>query len=212
MTLKVWIVSGQMLLAQMAEIALEKFERKFETSLVIVEYNQDFDSLEIPSDCPDLVVLSLGLASNGFQFAHHLNAKGCQAPILAVCTPFALPTLEELTLNGIQGILLTTVDLTELEKAIYQIVDSQPGILEKQYLQAIQKLDYLPSNDFLSEKEIQILQIVATDLTDLEIGNQLDLSPSTIRNHLGRIYSKPGVKSRVGAVLKVLRRGLINWP
>ena len=56
---------------------------------------------------------------------------------------------------------------------------------------------HLPS---LTERELDVLSLVAQGLTNREISRQLFISPATVRTHLEHIYDKLGVRSRAGAV------------
>jgi len=62
----------------------------------------------------------------------------------------------------------------------------------------------------LNRREIEILQLVACDLTDKEIAEQLSLSTRTINNNLLYAYAKLGVSGRAGAVATALAKGLID--
>jgi DNA-binding CsgD family transcriptional regulator len=64
----------------------------------------------------------------------------------------------------------------------------------------------------LSDQERKILQLVAEDLTDREIGQRLQLSPHTVHNHLRHIYAKLGVQGRGGAVFAGIRQGILRVP
>ena len=50
----------------------------------------------------------------------------------------------------------------------------------------------------LSAREFQILQLAATGISSSKIGEQLSISPWTVKNHLKAIYAKTGVSNRVG--------------
>jgi DNA-binding NarL/FixJ family response regulator len=52
----------------------------------------------------------------------------------------------------------------------------------------------------LTERELDVLSLVAQGLTNREISRQLFISPATVRTHLEHIYDKLGVRSRAGAV------------
>jgi DNA-binding NarL/FixJ family response regulator len=60
----------------------------------------------------------------------------------------------------------------------------------------------------LTERELQILQLVVRGHTNPEIGAQLGVGRSTIRNRLSRIYWKLGVKTRTHAAVRAIELGL----
>ena len=60
----------------------------------------------------------------------------------------------------------------------------------------------------LSEREGQVLRLVATGMTNREIAAELALSDKTIKRHLGNIFNKLGVSSRAGATAFAVRSGI----
>jgi DNA-binding NarL/FixJ family response regulator len=58
-----------------------------------------------------------------------------------------------------------------------------------------------PRND-LSEREVEIIELVATGLTNQEIAEALTISKRTVDNHVSNIFTKTGAKNRVA---------LLNW-
>lgn len=64
----------------------------------------------------------------------------------------------------------------------------------------------------LSEREIEILKLVATGVSNKEIARELTISPNTVKVHLRNIFSKLGVLSRTEATMTAIRLGLIESP
>src|SRR5918997_163620 len=60
----------------------------------------------------------------------------------------------------------------------------------------------------LSEREVEVLRLVAQGLTNAEVAAQLYLSPRTVDAHLRRIYDKLGTSSRSAAVRFALEHDL----
>ncbi|MEB3333949.1 MAG: LuxR C-terminal-related transcriptional regulator [Cyanobacteriota bacterium] len=54
----------------------------------------------------------------------------------------------------------------------------------------------------LSERELEIIELVATGLTNLEIAGKLMISKRTVDNHVSNIFAKTGAKNRIA---------LVNW-
>jgi DNA-binding NarL/FixJ family response regulator len=61
----------------------------------------------------------------------------------------------------------------------------------------------------LSEREVEVLRLMARGLSNKEIGRSLFISSRTAGNHIAHIYQKTGIKSRASAALFAVTRGLV---
>ena len=64
----------------------------------------------------------------------------------------------------------------------------------------------------LTDREVQILQMLADGCTPAEVAERLFISPKTVRNHLTKVYDKLDVNSRSAAIVVGLRHHLIQLP
>ncbi len=62
----------------------------------------------------------------------------------------------------------------------------------------------------LTNRQMQILKLLASDDSLEDIANQLSITYATITSHLSQLYPKLGVSSRNGAVVVALKLGLMN--
>ena len=62
----------------------------------------------------------------------------------------------------------------------------------------------------LTEREIEVMRLLVLGLTNKQIGRQLGISPRTVQHHTIHIYGKTGMKSRAGAALWAVERGLLR--
>jgi DNA-binding CsgD family transcriptional regulator len=76
----------------------------------------------------------------------------------------------------------------------------------------IEEINLPQGNPELSERELEILKLLATGLSNKEIAAQLFLSPNTVKVHLRNIFAKLGVQSRTEATLVAIQRGYVSVP
>jgi DNA-binding NarL/FixJ family response regulator len=65
-------------------------------------------------------------------------------------------------------------------------------------------------DDHLTEREINVLSLIAAGLSNKEIGQKLFIGENTVKNHARNIYSKLGVDNRINAILKASELGYIS--
>ncbi len=73
-----------------------------------------------------------------------------------------------------------------------------------------ERLNFTPAQ--LSERELEILRLVATGASNKEIASQLFLSPNTVKVHLRNVFAKIGVQSRTEATMYAVRQGWVDVP
>ena len=61
----------------------------------------------------------------------------------------------------------------------------------------------------LSERELEIIELVATGLTNSEIASQLMISKRTVDNHVSNVFAKTGAKNRIALINWAMDRGKI---
>jgi DNA-binding NarL/FixJ family response regulator len=62
----------------------------------------------------------------------------------------------------------------------------------------------------LTDREVEILVLVARGLSNKEVGRALHISPVTVKNHVAHIYEKTGVATRAAAALYGVTNGLVE--
>jgi LuxR family maltose regulon positive regulatory protein len=63
--------------------------------------------------------------------------------------------------------------------------------------------------DELTEREMELLVLLQTDLSRTELARTLGVSPNTVKSHFAAIYRKLGVHSRIAAVSRAREAGLL---
>jgi two-component system NarL family response regulator len=62
----------------------------------------------------------------------------------------------------------------------------------------------------LSEREVEVLRLVAVRMTNKEIASALFITEGTVKTHLNSVHEKLGVRDRTEAVMVALRRGMLH--
>ena len=107
---------------------------------------------------------------------------------------------------GAQGYLLKDAKPNELLDAIRTINRGQKYIPPDVGAKLAQRL----SNPELSERELEVLRLMAQGMSNLEIGAALNIGESTVKSHVNRILSKLGVSDRTQAVIVSVKRGIVS--
>lgn len=118
---------------------------------------------------------------------------------------------------GASGYLLKTAPVKELVKAIREVAEGQsaldPSIARKVLRQFTDGGPRKKQEEFyeaLTEREQEVLRLLAEGKTNKEIAEVLIISDRTVQTHLSNIFGKMGVSTRTEAVLEAIRRGWLS--
>jgi len=171
----------------------------------------------IPEVKPDVVLLDMRMPQmSGLDVLLALSKSGTLPPTI-ILTTF---DDDELVLAGIKagarGYLLKDVALEELVDAVKTVADGGSmvkPVVTQRLLKGLENLktDFysLDRPDPLTERETEILRLMAGGYSNKEIANSLGVAEGTIKNHVSNILSKMGVRDRTRAVLKAFELGQI---
>lgn len=68
----------------------------------------------------------------------------------------------------------------------------------------------LPLVESLTKREVEILQALASDLSNKEIALNFELTEGTVKNHLFNLYGKLGINKRIQSILVAREHGIIK--
>ncbi|HIE16876.1 MAG TPA: response regulator transcription factor [Dehalococcoidia bacterium] len=115
---------------------------------------------------------------------------------------------------GARAYLLKDTPREELFKAIRAVYRGesliQPVVASKLLDRFTELSRRAPSGEELSERELEILRLMAKGAANKEIGAQLSIAQSTVKTHISSIFQKLGVNDRTEAVTEALKRGIIH--
>ncbi|MCU0989543.1 MAG: response regulator transcription factor [Xanthomonadales bacterium] len=171
----------------------------------------------IPEAQPDVVLLDMRMPGlSGLDVLRDLGGRDALPPTI-ILTTF---DDDELVLAGIQsgarGYLLKDVALADLVNAIKTVAEGgsivKPAVTQR-LLKGLANLhnefSSLDKPDPLTERETEILRLMAGGYSNKEIANSLGVAEGTVKNHVSNILSKMGVRDRTRAVLKAFELGQI---
>ena len=134
---------------------------------------------------------------------------------LVLLTDSALPIEASAAVRaGVRGLLRGNATADELVGAL-RAAGSGILALDPWYAQALAGADPPPTADeavsgrTLSERELEVLRLVAVGLPNKTIAKRLDISEHTVKFHVGSILTKLDAVSRTDAVTRAARRGLL---
>lgn len=166
---------------------------------------------------PDLVLMDLKMPKmNGVQATKAIREKFPDTRVLVLTTYDADEWVLNAIRNGAAGYLLKDTPQEELVKAIINTVkgwnpiDPQVAgkILDHVTQQASPPYPDQKLISQLSEREREVLQLLANGLGNSDIAKVLFLSEGTVKNYVSVIFSKLGVSDRTQAAILAIRAGL----
>jgi len=160
---------------------------------------------------PDVVLLDVRLPDGSGIDACRIICRQCHGQAL-ILTSYADDDLVVEAVNaGAAGYVLKQIGGEELLRAI-RAVGAGDAVLDPQItsrvLKRFRQLERSSSASAfrdLSEREMQVLRLVAEGKSNAEIGKELHLSPTTVRNHVSTILSKLGFSNRIEAAIYAVR-------
>lgn len=212
--IRVCLVDDQTLVRQGIRSLLELSE----DIRIVAEASDGKQAVElIPQVKPDVVLLDMRMpVMSGLETLQHLSENGLLPPTIILTTfdddQIVLAGLKA----GARGYLLKDVSLEQLVDAIHAVAAGgslvQPAVTQR-LLSGLEHMQNeftsLDRPDPLTERETEILRLMAGGYSNKEIANSLGVAEGTVKNHVSNILSKLGVRDRTRAVLKAFELKLV---
>lgn len=167
---------------------------------------------------PDVVLLDMRMPKlDGLGVLRALQERNALPPTLILTTFDDDELVFEGVRAGAKGFLLKDVSLDRLTGAIRDLANGgsfiQPAVTERilrGLAQPRREREHVAAADRLTERETEVLRLMAGGYSNREIGSALHVGEGTIKNHISSILSKMGCRDRTRAVLKAFELGYLD--
>lgn len=179
------------------------------TISVVAEVEDGFSAVEACTKySPDVALVDLRMPGTDGIWATERITSHTDTRVLVLTTYDSDELVAEALAAGAHGYLLKSASGPELVQAVrhvaqfHHVIDPAVagGIIER--LVAVKALPHsgmrqAPLHKALTEREQEVLELVATGMTNQAIADHLNIGVTTVKTHIASLYSKTGVTSRV---------------
>lgn len=188
---------------------------------VVAEAEDGRDALKkVEKLTPDVVILDVGMPRlNGMEAARQIKRQNPAIKILMLTMHSDEEYIFQTLKAGASGYLLKDAAATELITAIHSVYSGQsylsPSVSHRVIENYVRRSDPLPSEDsgtyeLLTEREREVLQLVAEGKTNREIAELLNISIKTVDNHRTNLMNKLDIHDRAGLIRYAIKKGIIT--
>ena len=159
---------------------------------------------------PDVILMDLRMPGvDGLTAITELARRGSGSRVLVLTTydtdSHVLPAIEA----GATGYLLKDAPRAELLRAVRAAARGE-AVLSPSVAARLMSRFRAPRTGPLSQRELEVLELVAAGATNREAAARLFITEATIKTHLLNVYAKLGVGDRAAAVAEAFNRGLLT--
>jgi DNA-binding NarL/FixJ family response regulator len=169
---------------------------------------------------PDVILMDIRMPSmDGVEATRQLVGGGSRARILILTTFDLDEYVYEAIRAGASGFLLKDVQPAQLVDAIRVVAAGEallaPTVTRRlldRFADTLQDEDARPppALDSLTQRELEILKLLAGGLSNAELAEQLFLSETTVKSHVSSVLRKLDLRDRVQAVVLAYEAGLVR--
>jgi DNA-binding NarL/FixJ family response regulator len=167
---------------------------------------------------PDVILMDVRMPGlDGVEATRRLTASGSRARVLILTTFDVDEYVYEAIRAGASGFLLKDVQPAQLVEAVRVVADGEgllaPTVTRRLLERFASELpDEKPpvSLESLTPRELEILRLVASGLSNAEIAERLVVTEATVKTHVSAVLRKLGLRDRVQAVVLAYDTGLVR--
>ena len=167
---------------------------------------------------PDAILMDLNMpGDSGVEATRQLAAESVTAPVIVLTVSASEEDLLAALEAGAAGYLLKSAPPAEIVGSIRAALAGEAPLSPKVARHLVERTRARPGRaeqrssveEALSEREIDVLRLLADGLDNTQIAQQLHLSPATVKRHVSAILTKLGVSNRVQAAIHGVQLGLV---
>lgn len=167
----------------------------------------------------DIMLLDINLPKmDGIAVIKYCKENDIKTPILAITMHNEEHIVKQVVEAGAYGYLIKNCGIEELTKAIntvlnykqYYCNEAAQSLLAKTPRKKVADKKGALSSKTLTEREVLIVKMVANELTNTQIAEELNISKRTVEGHRAKINSKIQVKNTAGLIRFALENGLVD--
>ena len=172
------------------------------------------------SVAPDVVLLDVRMPKrSGIEACVAIKESVPSAKIIMLTVSDEEADLYEAVKSGAAGYLLKDSSIEEVAQAVRVVSDGQSLISPSMAVKLIDEFKQMSRPEKgqvpglrLTERELEVLRLVATGMNNREIAKQLVISENTVKNHVRNILEKLQLHSRMEAVMYAVKEKLLDLP
>ena len=166
------------------------------------------------SERPDVILMDLLMPGlDGLGAIQELRARGNQAAVLVLTTFIEEEKVREALAAGALGYLLKDVRKDELKTAIRSAAEGRTTLHPEAQQVLVQQISSPRASspvDALTDRERDVLRLIASGKSNKAIARALFLSVGTVKGYVSQVLAKLGVRDRTQAALLAVREGMVD--
>jgi two-component system, NarL family, response regulator len=175
---------------------------------IVVEANNGLEAIELfRQQLPDVTLMDLRMPEmSGADAIAAIHQEFTEAKIIVLTTYDGDEDIYKGLKAGAKGYIFKNAPVDEIIRAIKVVNEGRKYIPPE----VGEKLSERLNRPQLSNRELDVLKLVAKGLNNQQIASELYISESTVKYHINSVLSKLGVSDRTQATLVAIKRGIVT--